>query len=88
MKSKEVLRLLQVTRKTLSRYVKTKVVLVDSKINGQYVYNDDSVFKLIGKVKYKKIKLIFHTQEFQHLFKRINLKNKIAEFFNHVILKI
>lgn len=57
MKSKEVLKLLQITRKTLSHYVKSNIVLTDSKINGHYIYNDDSVYKLIGKVKDKKQKI-------------------------------
>lgn len=49
MKSKEVLKLLQVTRPTLCKYVKTGLVKVDAKINGRYIYNDESIYKLIGK---------------------------------------
>ena len=49
MKSKEVLKILQVTRPTLCKYVKTGLVKVDSVINGRYIYNDESVYDLVGK---------------------------------------
>ena len=49
MKSKEVLKILQVTRPTLCKYVKAGLVKVDSVINGRYIYNDESVYHLIGK---------------------------------------
>lgn len=44
MKAKEVLRLLQMTKPTLTKYVKIGIVKVDSEINGQYTYNFDSVY--------------------------------------------
>lgn len=47
MKAKEVLKILNITRPTLSKYVKTGKILVDAKINGQYIYNDESVNALL-----------------------------------------
>ena len=49
MKSKEVLRLLQISRVTLTRYVKSGRVRVKKLPNGYYDYNEDDVYKLIGK---------------------------------------
>lgn len=47
MKAKEVLSLLGITRPTLTKYVKTGLVKVDSEINGQYNYNEESVRALL-----------------------------------------
>jgi len=49
LKSKEVLRLLQISRVTLTRYVKSGRVRVKKLPNGYYDYNEDDVYKLIGK---------------------------------------
>lgn len=49
MKSKDVLNILQITRPTLCKYVKMGLIKTDAKINGQYVYNEESVWSLIGK---------------------------------------
>jgi hypothetical protein len=48
MKSREVLKNIGISRGTLVKYVKEGIIKTDAKINGQYVYNDESVFKLIG----------------------------------------
>jgi|SRR3989339_604789 len=48
MKSKEVLKLLRVTRPTLSRYVKTGLLKVKELPNGYYDYDKNSVFKLLN----------------------------------------
>ena len=47
MKAKEVLQKLEISRPTLSRYVKQGLIKVDSNINGKYRYNKDSVEKLL-----------------------------------------
>lgn len=49
MKSKDVLRLLNITRPTLTKYVKDGTVKTINQINGQYTYDDESVFKLLNK---------------------------------------
>jgi len=48
MKAKEVLKLLKVTRPTLTSYVKTGKLSVIKLPNGSYEYNDDDVYKLAG----------------------------------------
>lgn len=49
MKAKDVMRVLQISRTTLYRYVKSGIIKVDCEINGQYRYNAKSVFAIIGK---------------------------------------
>lgn len=48
MKAKEVLEKLNITRPTLTKYVKEGLIKIDSEVNGQYNYNEDSVNKLLG----------------------------------------
>lgn len=57
MKAKDVLKILNITRPTLTKYVKENKIKVDSVINGHYVYNDESVYSLIG-LKKKKNKIV------------------------------
>ena len=49
MRAKEVLSVLNVTRATLCKYVKQGLIKIDSTINGQYRYNAESVYSLIGR---------------------------------------
>jgi DNA-binding transcriptional MerR regulator len=51
MKSKEVLETLGITRQTLTKYVKTGIIKIDSEINGRYIYNDESVYELLKNKK-------------------------------------
>ena len=51
MKAKEVLKILNVSRPTLSKYVKQGLIRVDAIINGQYRYNDESVYDLLKNNK-------------------------------------
>ena len=51
MKAKEVLKILDITRPTLSKYVKQGLIKVDATINGQYRYNDESVYYLLKNNK-------------------------------------
>ena len=56
MKAKDVLKILNITRPTLTKYIKENKIKVDSVINGHYVYNDESVYSLIGLKKKRKTK--------------------------------
>lgn len=49
MKAKEVLQILQVTRQTLTKYVKEGRIKVIVKGNGQYDYDVDDVYKLLNR---------------------------------------
>ena len=61
MKAKEVLKILQITRPTLSKYVKNKIIKVLATNNGQHVYDPESVYAFIGMKtkKTKKINVIY-----------------------------
>ena len=49
MTAQEVLRVLQITRPTLTKYVKTGQIKVIIKGNGRYDYDADSVYKMLNK---------------------------------------
>lgn len=49
MTANEVLRILQITRPTLTKYVKEKRIKVTVKGNGRYDYDADSVYKMLNK---------------------------------------
>lgn len=49
MKSKEVLKLLKITRVTLCKYVKNGTIKVTKNPNGYYNYCDDDVYKLVSR---------------------------------------
>ena len=49
MTAQEVLRILQITRPTLTKYVKTGQIKVIIKGNGRYDYDADSVYKMLNK---------------------------------------
>ena len=49
MKTKEVLELLQITRPTLTKYVKQGWIKVNVLPNGRYDYDEESVYKLFNK---------------------------------------
>ena len=49
MKAKDVLHILQITRPTLTKYVKSGKIKVIKKGNGQYDYESDSVYRMLNK---------------------------------------
>ena len=49
MTAQEVLRILQITRPTLCKYVKTGIIKVTVKGNGRYDYDADSVYRMLNK---------------------------------------
>lgn len=61
MKAKEVLKILQITRPTLTKYVKDGTIKTLSCNNKQYVYDDESVYSFIGlkQKKNKRINIIY-----------------------------
>jgi len=54
MKAKEVLRLLKITRPTLSKYISKGYIKGYKKENGQYEYEDSSIYKFLNKGKTRK----------------------------------
>jgi predicted site-specific integrase-resolvase len=49
MKSEEVLKILGITRPTLTSYIKTGKIIGNKLPNGYYDYNEESVYKFLGK---------------------------------------
>lgn len=49
MKAKDVLKVLRVSRPTLTKYVKTGLLKVIELPNGQYDYNEESVYSILNK---------------------------------------
>jgi predicted site-specific integrase-resolvase len=54
MKAKQVLKLLNITRPTLSKYVKIGKIKVQTTVSGQYIYDAESVYNIINKDKPRK----------------------------------
>lgn len=54
MKANEVLKILGITRPTLTKYVKTGLIKITILPTGRYNYDDDSVFSFIGQKTKKK----------------------------------
>ncbi|WP_417502741.1 MerR family transcriptional regulator, partial [Mitsuokella jalaludinii] len=62
--AKDVLRILQVSRSTLTKYVKTGIIRVHVMPNGHYDYNEEDVYKFLNKdVKRKTYILKLRTPE-------------------------
>lgn len=78
MKAKEVLEKLNITRPTLTKYVKEGLIKVDSTINGQYNYNEDSVNKLLGKESAEEISFKIDNE---NLNKVIEVENLLIDIF-------
>ena len=49
LKAKDVMRVLNISRQTLSNYVKQGLIKIDARINGKYRYNRKSVYDLLGQ---------------------------------------
>jgi len=90
MKSKEALKLLGVSRVTLSTYVKTGKIKVTRLSNGYYDYDDKSIFDFLGQNK--KINVIYtrvstHKQK-DDLTRQTKFLNKFCKKHNIVVSKI
>ena len=53
MKAKEVLNILGICRHTLMNYHRSGLIKIDAQVNNHYIYNDDSVYALVGKYNKK-----------------------------------
>ena len=49
MTAKDTLRLLGITRQTLTKYVKNGTIRVEILPNGRYIYNDEDVYRFLIK---------------------------------------
>lgn len=76
MKAKEVLQILQVTRQTLTKYVKEGRIKVIVKGNGQYDYDVDDVYKLLNGYAERKT----------YVYARVSKSNQKQDLENQVNL--
>lgn len=87
MKAGEVLKILNITRPTLMSYHKTGKIKIDAVINGRYVYNEDSVYSLIGKRKEKKNKINISYSRVSTQAQKNHLKNQSIRILHSCISK-
>jgi predicted site-specific integrase-resolvase len=61
LKANQVLKILNISRPTLVKYHQTGLIKIDATINSQHVFNEDSVYALIGKrnKKHKKVNVSY-----------------------------
>lgn len=74
MLSKEVLRLLNVTRPTLTKYVKEGTIKVVTLPNGRYDYDEESVYKFLNKDVKRKT----------YIYARVSTSNQKKDLENQV----
>lgn len=74
MLSKEVLRLLNVTRPTLTKYVKEGTIKVTTLTNGRYDYDEESVYKFLNKDMKRKT----------YIYARVSTSNQRKDLENQV----
>ena len=76
MKAQKVLKLLQITRQTLTKYVKDGILEVEVLGNGRYNYVDESVYKFLNKdIKRKTV-----------IYARVSTKKQKNDLSNQVEL--
>ena len=54
MKAKEVMELLEISRRTLTIYITKGIIKGNRLPTGRYIYDDESVYKLANKKNYTK----------------------------------
>jgi len=74
MKAKDVLRVLNITRPTLSKYVKEGKIKVKSQINGHYDYDEQSVFELLND----------NQKRMNVMYARVSTKNQKKDLENQI----
>ena len=76
MKSNEVLKLLKISRVTLCKYVKNGKIRVEKEPNGYYKYNDEDVYKILGKGDDGRLNVIY--ARVSTVKQKQDLENQIA----------
>ena len=87
MKSSEVLKKLGVTRTTLCEYVKKGVIKVTKKKNGQYDYDEQSVYEFLGMKFEKKNKVNVSYSRVSTQSQKEQLKEQTLRIYNSCILR-
>ena len=88
MKAKEVLKILNISRQTLTKYVKDKNVQVSKLSNGDYDYDKESVFKLLNN-NTDRIIIVIENMSYSHDNKCIQtfVKDNIQEKIDIIKIK-
>lgn len=87
MKSKEVLAKLGITRPTLCDYVKRGVIKATKKKNGQYDYDEESVYQFLGMKFEKKHKVNISYSRVSTEAQKEHLKEQTIRIYNSCIAR-
>ena len=87
MKAKEVLKLLEITRPTLCRYVKIGLIKVTELPTGLYNYDDNSVYAFIGQKKEKKNKINISYSRVSTQSQKEQLKEQTIRIYDSCIAR-
>lgn len=80
MKANEAMRILNISRQTLCKYVKKEIIKTKLMPNGQYDYDEESIFKIINKDK-KRMNVIYGRVSSSNQKKDLeNQINTVTEF--------
>lgn len=85
MKAKGVMNILNITRVTLSSYVKNNKIKVYNLPNGRYFYDDDSVLALIGRKSKKTNKKIISYSRVSTNSQKEQLKDQTVRIYESCI---
>lgn len=85
MKAKDVLKILNISRITLMKYLKVGYISAIKLPNGRYDYNEDSVFAFIGNKKEKKNKKIISYSRVSTQNQKSQLKEQTQRIYNSCI---
>lgn len=84
MKSKEVLKILKISRVTLWKYVKSGKIRVKQEPNGYYIYNDSDVYSLAG-IEYGRLNVVYARVSTQK--QKQDLQNQIENCISFINAK-
>ena len=87
MKAKDVLKILNISRITLMKYLKLGYISAIKLPNGQYDYNDDTVYAFIGQKKEKKNKKIISYSRVSTQNQKSQLKEQTQRIYNSCVSK-
>ena len=87
MEAKDVLKILNISRITLMKYLKLGYISAIKLPNGQYDYNDDTVYAFIGQKKEKKNKKIISYSRVSTQNQKSQLKEQTQRIYNSCVSK-
>lgn len=76
MKSSDVLNLLQISRQTLTKYVKSGIIKVTPLLNGRYDYDEESVYRFLNRDMKRKT----------YIYARVSTPKQKADLENQIQL--